>query len=111
MFVQILVVWLIYAGHSAVQHTDDADRVIADNAIALAEESNVCVHADDGDIFALLLHKLKPTLSHSIYLRQEKSNRTINLTSLCDVMPENKRNNLQGVYRVPKTLKTLKTLK
>ena len=94
MFVQLLVVWLLTAGHHAVQHTDDADLLIADSAVSLANKSNVCVHADDTDIFILLLHKLKSTVSYSIYLRQEKSNRTINLNSLWEVMPENKKKNI-----------------
>ena len=74
MFVQLLVVWLIAAGHHAVQHTDDADEMIADSAVSLANESNVCDHADDADIFVLLLHKMKSTLSYySIYTSVKKN--------------------------------------
>lgn len=94
LFVNLLVVWLISAGHHAVQHTDDADRIIADKAISLAEENNVCVYADDTDLLVLMLHKLQTTMNHTVYLHQEKSNRTINLTSLVNVMPDKKRSNI-----------------
>ena len=88
LFVNLLIVWLISAGHHAVQHTDDADRIIAEKAISLAEENNVCVYADKTGLLVLMLHKLQTTMNHTVYLHQENSNRTINLTSLVNVMPD-----------------------
>ena len=103
------------AGHNVIQHTDDTDRVIVDRAVTLAEENDVCVYADDADVLILLIYKLKTTTHHSVYLRQEKQSRTINLISLINAMPVSKKDNIllshamtgcdttSGFFRIGKT--------
>ena len=93
MFIDLLAIRLISAGHNVFQYTDDADTIIVDRAIELAEEFNVCVHASDTDIFILLINKLKLSTPYKVYLIQEKSNRTTNMTALMQVIPEVKRKN------------------
>ena len=80
-------------GH-VFQYTDGADTIIVDRAIELAEEFNVCIHASDTDIFILLINKLKLFTPNTVYLIQEKSNATINMTTLIQVIPEAKRKNI-----------------
>ena len=94
MFIDLLAIRLISAGHNVFQYTDDADKIIVDRAIKLAEEFNVCVHASDTDIFILLINKLKISTPNAVYLIQEQSNRTINMTTLIQVIPEAKRKNI-----------------
>ena len=93
-FINLLTIWLLGAGHNVVQHTGDADRLIADRVVDLADGNNVCVHADGTDILVLLISKLKTSSDHSVYLKQEKSNRIINLTSLIEIIPDAKKNNI-----------------
>ena len=85
MFIGLLAIWLISDGH-VFQCTDDADTIIVDRAIELAEEFNVCVHARDTDIFILVIKKLKLSTPNTVYLIQDKSNRTINMTTLIQVI-------------------------
>ena len=94
MFIDLLAIRLISAGHNVFQYTDDADTIIDDRAVELAEEFNVCVHASDTDIFILLINKLKLSTLSTVYLIKEKSNRTINMTTLVQVIPEAKRKNI-----------------
>ena len=94
MFIDLLGIRLISAGHNVFQYTDDADTNIADRAIELAEEFTVCVHASDTDIFILFINKLKLSTPNTVYLIHEKSNRTINMTTLIQVIPEAKRRNI-----------------
>ena len=91
-FVNLLTVWLISAGHNATQHTDDADRVIVKKAVNLLTENNVCVYADDTDFLVLLVSSLNSSFNHTIYLKQEKANKMINLTSLVQCIPFQSRN-------------------
>ena len=93
MFIDLLAIWLISAGH-VFQYTDGADTIIVDRAIELAEEFNVCIHASDTDIFILLINKLKLFTPNTVYLIQEKSNATINMTTLIQVIPKAKRKNI-----------------
>ena len=85
MFIDLLAIWLISDGH-VFRCTDDADTIIVDRAIELAEEFNVCVHARDTDIFILVIKKLKLSTPNTVYLIQDKSNRTINMTTLIQVI-------------------------
>ena len=85
MFIGLLAIWLISDGH-VFQCTDDADTIIVDRATELAEEFNVCVHASDTDVFILVIKKLKLSTPNTVYLIQEKSNRTINMTTLIQVI-------------------------
>ena len=94
MFIDLLAIRLISAGHNVFQYTDDADKIIVDRTIKLAEEFNVCVHAKDTDIFILLINKLKISTPNTVYLIQEQSNRTTNMTTLIQVIPEAKRKNI-----------------
>ena len=94
MFIDLLAIRLINAGHNIFQYTDDADTIIVDRAIELAEEFNVCVNASDTDIFILLINKLKLSTPSTVYLIQEKSNRTINIATLILVIPEAKKKNI-----------------
>ena len=94
MFIDLLAIRPISAGHNVFQYTDDADKIIVDRAIKLAEDFNVCVHASDTDIFILLINKLKISTPNTVYLIQEQSNRTINMTTLIQVIPEAKRKNI-----------------
>ena len=50
MFIDLLAIRLISAGHVFQYIDDDDDMIIVDRAIELAEEFNVCVHASDTDI-------------------------------------------------------------
>ena len=72
MFIDLLADRLINAGHNVFQYTDDADTIIVDRAIELAEEFNVCVNASDTDIFILPINKLKLSTPNTVYLIQEK---------------------------------------
>ena len=45
MFIDLLAIRLISAGNNVFQYADDADTIIVDRAVELAEEFNVCVHA------------------------------------------------------------------
>ena len=72
MFIDLLAIRLINAGHNVFQYTDDADTIIVDRAIELAEEFNVCVDASDIDIFILPINKLKLSTPNTVYLIQEK---------------------------------------
>ena len=99
-FINLLTIWLLSAGH-VVQHTGDADRLIADRVVDLADGNNVCVHADDTDILVLLISKLKTSSDHSVYLKQENSNRTINLTSLIEIIPDAKKKNILLSHAMP----------
>ena len=72
MFIDLLAIRLINAGHNVFQYTDDTDTTIVDRAIELAEEFNVCVNASDTDIFILLINKLKLSTPNTVYLIQEK---------------------------------------
>ena len=93
MFIDQLAIRLISARH-VFQYTDDDDMIIVDRAIELAEEFNVCVHASNTDIFILLINKLKLSTPNTVYPIQEKSNRTINKTTLIQVIPEAKKKNI-----------------
>ena len=86
MFIDLLAIRLISAGHDVFQYTDDADTIIVDRAIELAEEFNVCVHASDTYIFILLINKLTLSSLNTVYLIEEKPNRTINMTTLIQVI-------------------------
>ena len=88
MFIDLWAIQMISAGNNVFQYTDDAVIIIADRAIELAEEFNVCVHASDTDIFILLINKLKLSTPNTVYLIQEKSNRTINMTTPSDTRTE-----------------------
>ena len=87
----LLAIRLISAGHNVFQYTDDADTIIVDRAIELAEEFNVYVHASDTDTFTLLINKLKLSTPNTVCLIQKKSNRAINMTTLIQVISEAKR--------------------
>ena len=91
MFIDLLAIRLISAGHDVFQYTDDADTIIVDRAIELAEEFNVCVHASDTYIVILLINKLTLSSLNTVYLIEEKPNRTINMTTLIQVIWEEKR--------------------
>ena len=86
MFIDMLAIRLISAGHDVFQYTDDADTIIVDRAIEQAEEFNVCVHASDTYIFILLINKLTLSSLNTVYLIEEKPNRTINMTTLIQVI-------------------------
>ena len=91
----LLSVWLESAGHRVFQHTGDADRVVVERALKLAQNANALVHAYDTDILVLLLYGLNnASIYHSNFLRQKKQNRTIYLNTSSDVMPGTKLENL-----------------
>ena len=94
MFIDLLAIRLISAGHVFQYIDDDDDMIIVDRAIELAEEFNICVHASDTDISILLINKLKLSTPNTVYLIQEKSNRTINKTTLIHVISEAKKKNI-----------------
>ena len=80
-FENLLTIWLLSAGHNVIQHTDDADWILVDRVSKL-ENRDVFVHADDTGILVLLINKLPTTPNHSVHLKLDKSNRTINMTLL-----------------------------
>ena len=63
-----------------VQSPADADLLIAQTAIGLAELHSVVVVAEDTDVFVLLLHYLNVDKYHDIYFQTKKA-----LLSLSDV--------------------------
>ena len=90
MFIDLLAIRLISTGH-VFQYADNADPIIVDRATELAEEFSVCVHTSDTDIFILLVNKLQLSTPNTVYLVQEKSNRTINMTTLNTSNPRSKK--------------------
>ena len=87
MFIDLFAIRPISAGH-VFQYTDDADTIIVDRAIEIAEEFNKRVRAD---IVIFLINKLKLSTPNTVYIIQEKSERAINTTTLIRLIPEAKR--------------------
>ena len=52
-------------------------------------------------IFILLINKLKLSTPNTVYLIQEKSNRTINMATLIQVIPEAKKTNILLSHAMP----------
>ena len=92
--VSLLTVWLISVVHNTTQYTDYADKVIVERALSLLTENNVCIYADDTDILVLLTRNLNSSFNHTIYLKQEKANKMLNLTSLVKVIPASKQEHI-----------------
>ena len=59
--------WLAESKYKVVQSPADADLIIAQTAIGLAELHSVVVVAEDTDVFGLLLHYLNVDKHHDIY--------------------------------------------
>ena len=66
--------------YKVMQSPADADLLIAQTAIGLAELHSVVVVAEDTDVFVLLLHYLNVDKHHDIYFQNKKV-----LLSLSDV--------------------------
>ena len=72
--------WLAESKYEVVQSSADADLLIAQTAIGLAELHSVVVVAEDTDVIVLLLHYLNVDKDHDIYFQTKKA-----LLSLSDV--------------------------
>ena len=79
-FLEGLGKWLAESKYKVVQSPADADLLIAQTAIGLAELHSVVVVAEDTDVFVLLLHYLNVNKHHDIYFQTKKA-----LLSLSDV--------------------------
>ena len=87
-FLHMLGESLSSAGYKVTLHANDADVVLVDQVIELSKDRNVRVISNDTDVFALLLAKLHKSTPNSVYLRQPKAERTLNITSLSFIIPD-----------------------
>ena len=74
---------------------NDADTMIVEKSLDILNWNNVVLIADDTDIFVLLITQLKGDLGqHCRYLKQQASKRMINISSLLNCIPLEKKNTL-----------------
>ena len=71
-------------------HDNDADVMIVEQALDLLKNNNVCVIADDTDVFVLLLSKVSKLALYGIYLKQPKAERLLNISSIVGLIQEEK---------------------
>ena len=92
---------LLLAGHRVIFHDNDADVAIVDQALALHDDDKVVrVICDDTDVFIVLLSRLRlsASIQSSVYLLQPKSKRTLNMTTLNSILPEQVRDSLLVIH-------------
>ena len=74
---------------------NDADTTIVEKSLDILNWNNVVLIADDTDIFVLLMTQLKGDLGqHCLYLKQQASKKMINISSLINCIPDEKKNTL-----------------
>ena len=94
-FIDLLGANLSVAGFDVHFCDNDADTTIVTKSFDLLDKNNVCVIADDTDVFILLLSLAKDnSLNHSLYLRQDASKRFIDITTICRCIPEESKSTL-----------------
>ena len=94
-FIDLLGANLSVAGLNVHFCDNDADTTIVTKSFDLLDKNNVCVIADDTDVFILLLSLAKDnSLNHSLYLRQDASKRFIDITMICRCIPEESKSTL-----------------
>ena len=79
-FVNMLVNSRSLAGYNVTVHDNDADVMIVEQTLNLLKNNNVCVIADDTDVFVLLLSKVSKVALW--YLPETTESRAINKHTL-----------------------------
>ena len=98
LFPNLLTISLLSAGHNVKQHTDHADRILGDKVLEFENRDNVIVPADDTGIMVLLINRLPTSPDHYVYLKLDKSNRTVNMTQLIGTISSSKIDNILYVH-------------
>ena len=94
-FINMLGGVLTVSGFDVKYCINDADTMIVEKSLDILNWNNVVLIADDSDIFVLLITQLKGDLGqHCLYLKQQASKRMINISSLINCIPLEKKNTL-----------------
>ena len=80
-FIHLLSEHLRKSGHSVINCDDDADTIIAETAIKLANFEPVTVIADDADVLFMLIHHFEDSMS-DVYFKSNKIEKCWNVRDI-----------------------------